>query len=79
MTPRSPEQGATVSSPATRTRWLLPLLWELRLLPPRVGLFYLRALAAARRAGDHWSLEAATRPEELATLVRLAGRRRVQE
>lgn len=49
-------------------------------LPPRVALFYLRALMAARRVGDRWSLDVVTRPHELAALLRVArGRRHVVE
>ena len=55
--------------------------WVLvRLLPPRVAWFYLRARRAAARSGDEWSLESATKPESLALLLRLArGRRSVVE
>jgi len=49
-------------------------------LPPRVGLFYLRALVTARRLGDRWSLDVVTRPHELAEILRVArGRRHVVE
>jgi predicted O-methyltransferase YrrM len=42
--------------------------------------FYLRALRAAERAGDGFSLQSATRADELAKLIDLArGRRRVVE
>ena len=42
-------------------------------LPPRVGVFYLRALRRARAAGDRWSLDTVTRPHELADVLRAAG------
>ncbi|MHB8690413.1 MAG: class I SAM-dependent methyltransferase [Solirubrobacteraceae bacterium] len=53
---------------------------ELRALPPRVGLFQLRARARARRSGDVFSLASATRPADLSRLLALAaGRRYVVE
>lgn len=53
---------------------------QLRALPPRVALFHARARAAAQRSGDEWSLESATRVEDLATLLQLSrGRHRVAE
>jgi SAM-dependent methyltransferase len=55
-------------------------LWSLRPLPPRVARFYLRARRVARRSGDRFSLDSATRPGELAELLRLArGHRLVVE
>lgn len=49
-------------------------------LPPRVAAFYVRALRTARACGDRWSLDVATRPRELAAILRLArGRRHVVE
>lgn len=52
----------------------------LRVLPARVGLFYWRARRAAARAGDRFTLDSATRPAELAALLRLAsGHRAVVE
>lgn len=54
--------------------------WSVRALPRRVGWFYLRALRAARRADDRFSLDSAARPAELAVLIELArGRARVAE
>jgi predicted O-methyltransferase YrrM len=41
-------------------------------LPPRVARFYLRALRTAHALGDRWSLDVATRPRELAEVLRLA-------
>jgi predicted O-methyltransferase YrrM len=49
-------------------------------LPPKVARFYARALRTASRAGDRWSLDVATRPHELAAILRLArGRHAVVE
>jgi len=59
---------------------LLRQLAGLGRLPPRVALFYIRALARALRTRDRWTLAVVTRPRELAQLVRLArGRRLVVE
>ena len=55
---------------------LRQLTWLLR-LPPRVALFYVRAVARALRRRDRWTLAVVTRPRELARLVHLAGGRRV--
>lgn len=53
---------------------------RLRGLPPRVALFYWRAQRLAARSADEFSLVSATRPDDLALLLRLArGRRRVVE
>lgn len=53
---------------------------ELRVLPPRVAWFHARALALAVRAGDAFALQSATRPADVALILRLArGRRRVVE
>lgn len=58
----------------------LRLLWALRVLPPRVALFYLRARRLARREGDAFSLESAARPPHLRQLFAAArGRRRAIE
>ena len=56
-------------------------LWlSLRVLPPRVALFYLRARRSAQRSADRFSVDSAARPHELAELLRLAsGRRAVVE
>jgi predicted O-methyltransferase YrrM len=49
-------------------------------LPPRVAWFQARARRAARAAGDEFSIVSATRPDDLARLLRLArGRRQVVE
>jgi predicted O-methyltransferase YrrM len=54
--------------------------WELRRLGWRVGGFRWRAQRLAARLGDDWALEAATNPQDLATLLRLGrGRARVAE
>jgi predicted O-methyltransferase YrrM len=49
---------------------------QLRSLQPRVAEFHLRARRVARRTGDQFSLASATRPADLALLLRLARRRR---
>lgn len=55
-------------------------LWQLRHLPPSVARFQWRARRQAERLRDEFSLVSATRPRDLATLLRLAGsRRRVVE
>ena len=46
-------------------------------LPPRIALFYLRALAVAIRRRNGRSLYASTRPREVAHLLRVARDRRV--
>ena len=49
-------------------------------MAPRVRWFLWRARRLARRAGHDWGLQAATRPGDVAELLRLAaGRRRVVE
>ncbi len=54
--------------------------WQTRVLPRRVALLALRAQARARRTGDAFSLASATRPADLARILRLAaGRRDVVE
>ncbi len=58
----------------------LRLLLSLRVLPPRVAGFYVRARRRASRDGDRFSLDSAARPQELAELLALAaGRRAVVE
>ncbi len=53
---------------------------SLRVLPPRVALFYVRARRSAQRGSDRFSLDSAARPHELAELLRLAsGRQAVVE
>lgn len=55
-------------------------LRELRRLPPRVALFYLRAARLAKRLGDEQALRASTAPADIAALLRLArGRERLVE
>ena len=55
-------------------------LWQLRALPPRVARFQWRARRQAERLRDEFSLVSATRPRDLALLLRLAdSRRRVVE
>jgi predicted O-methyltransferase YrrM len=51
-------------------------LLSLRVLPPRIRLFYWRAHRHARRTGDQFSLASAARPGELAGLLSLARQRR---
>jgi predicted O-methyltransferase YrrM len=51
-----------------------------RLLPPRVAIFYVAALVLAVLRADRWTLDSATRPGDLAILLRLAtGARTVAE
>ena len=58
----------------------LRYLVGLRVLPRRVALFDWRAHRLASKIGDQFSLVSATRPRDLALLLRLArGRRRVVE
>jgi predicted O-methyltransferase YrrM len=60
--------------------WLIRYAPQLRVLPPRVALFHLRARIAALRAGDEFSLASATRAADVAVLLKLAkGRHRVVE
>ena len=55
-------------------------MWQLRQLPPDVARFQWRARRQAERLGDEFSLASATRPRDLAILLRLARtRRRVVE
>lgn len=65
------EAGRSLRSHLHGVRFLL----SLRVLPPRVALFFLRARRHARRSGDEFSLASAIRPSELAVLLRLAGGR----
>lgn len=52
----------------------------LRVLPPRVAWFTLRARRLAHRTSDQFTLVSATRPRDLATVLECArGRRRVVE
>lgn len=53
---------------------------QVRVLPPRVARFQLRALRLARRLGDDFAWQSATRPADVREILRLAaGRRRVAE
>ena len=53
---------------------------QVRGLPPRVARFQLRALKLARKLGDEFAWQSATRPADVKELIRLAaGRRRVAE
>jgi len=61
---------------AARARALLGQAASLARLPPRVAWFYLRALGAAHRAGDRWTLDVVTRPRELAAILAVARGRR---
>lgn len=53
----------------------LRYLIKLRLLPPRVAWFVWRGRRLAARTDDHFSLVSATRPDDLAVLLRLAHNR----
>lgn len=58
----------------------LALLSSLRALPLPVARLWWRLHRAARRKGDAWALEAATRPADVAAILALArGRRTVVE
>ncbi|MEX2031953.1 MAG: hypothetical protein WEA81_03700, partial [Dehalococcoidia bacterium] len=58
----------------------LKAILDLRLLPRRCALFYVRANVRALRLGDRFSLRAALPPKELSVLVGLAqGRKTVVE
>ena len=59
-------------SPAWRARALLGQAASLVRLPPPVAWFYVRALGAAYRHGDRWSLDVVTRPRELAAILDVA-------
>lgn len=53
---------------------------QVRVLPPRVARFQLRALRLARRLGDDFAWQSATRPADVKEILGLAhGRRRVAE
>jgi predicted O-methyltransferase YrrM len=55
---------------------LIAEVLTLRRLPVAVARFHVRARRAARRAGDKFSLESATRADELAKILELAGNHR---
>jgi predicted O-methyltransferase YrrM len=57
-------------------RLLASRLPSLRALPPRVAAFHARALVHALRAGDAFAVHSATRPGDVATLLKLAQDRR---
>lgn len=78
---REPRSGPPIASPALgRIRSDLHYAIRLRRLPPRVAWFLWRARLLARRSADPFSLVSATRPADLALLLRLArDRRRVVE
>jgi predicted O-methyltransferase YrrM len=53
---------------------------QVRGLPPRVARFQLKALKLARKLGDEFAWQSATRPADVKEILRLAaGRRRVAE
>jgi hypothetical protein len=53
---------------------------QVRVLPPRVARFQLKALRMARRLGDDFAWRSATRPADVREILKLAaGRRRVAE
>ena len=58
-------------------RQLARLLLATRALPPRAALFQARAMLRAARLGDDWALQSATRPADVAELLRLATGRRL--
>ena len=60
-----------------RPRQLARLLLATRALPPRAALFQGRAMLRAARLGDDWALQSATRPADVAELLRLAKGRRL--
>lgn len=49
---------------------------QVRVLPPRVAAFHLRALRLARRLGDDFAWQSATRPADVRAILRLASRRK---
>jgi predicted O-methyltransferase YrrM len=70
------EQGASLR------RWVSDarLIASVRVLPPRIALFFVRARWHARRTGDQFSIDSAIRPRELKALLRLAdGRKEIVE
>jgi hypothetical protein len=60
-----------------RPRQLARLLLATRALPPRAAVFQGRAMLRAARLGDDWALQSATRPADVAELLRLARGRRL--
>lgn len=74
MTPAVTPSIPAIPSPGLRGRWRERR--ALRGLPPAVRAFYAAALARARAEGDAFSLASASRPGNLAELLRLAGDRR---
>lgn len=61
---------------ASDLRLLASWLPSLRVLPPRVAAFYACALVHALRADDAFAVRSATRPADVATLLKLAHDRR---
>jgi predicted O-methyltransferase YrrM len=78
--PASPFRHDDRRPPLRRAAALVRQALTLPLLGPRVAPFYVRALLTALREGDQWALDVATRPRELAAILRTArGRRPVVE
>lgn len=78
--PASPFRDDDRRSRPRRAVALVRQAAALPLLGPRVARFYVRALLTAMRRGDRWTLAVATRPRELAAILRAArGRRPVVE
>ena len=66
--------------PAVPPKILARHMAQVRVLPRRAAIHRARALLLAARRGDRFAIEAATRPADVAELLRLAGtRRRVVE
>lgn len=79
MPRRAPRVSDSASIPR-RAVTLLRLAASLRRLPPRVAVFYVKALRAGRRVDDDFGLVSGTRPRELAQLLDVArGHRNVVE
>jgi predicted O-methyltransferase YrrM len=75
---------ATFQGMRAGIRWSVAIagrmLQAARLLPPRVAVFYIAALATAAATRDRWTLVSATRPDDLRKLLDLAaGARSVAE
>lgn len=78
---RAPRPTPLPSPPVRRSLPdLARRLAQVRALPPRVAAFHARALMLAWRLEDRFAWDSATRPPDVAALLRLArGRRRVVE
>lgn len=74
--PASPFRDDDRRSRARRAAALVRQAAALPLLGGPVARFYLRALLTAMREGDRWTLAVATRPRELAAILRAARGRR---